>query len=203
MKQIPSGAGMGGGSADAAAVLAGLNRLWRTGLSQHELEAIGLTLGADVPFCLRGGLTRTTGIGERMASLPCARSWWLVIIQPCAALSTREVFTAYHAQKAALRPDTQAAQSALALGDARLLPASLANVLQPVSAAMRPQIDEAISALTAQGALAALMTGSGSAVFGVFDTPEAALHACSALLPRWPASSFVCQTCQESLVFEE
>ena len=62
-KRVPVGAGMGGGSADAAAVLFGLNRLWETGLSAGELERIGLTLGADVPFCLRGGLTRTTGVG--------------------------------------------------------------------------------------------------------------------------------------------
>ena len=74
-KHIPVGAGMGGGSADAAAVLHGLNALWQLNLTQQELEAIGLTLGADVPFCLRGGLTRTTGIGEIMQPLPCTRSW--------------------------------------------------------------------------------------------------------------------------------
>ena len=72
-KHIPVGAGMGGGSSDAAGVLVGLNRLWETGLTRAELEDVGLTLGADVPFCIRGGLTRTRGIGEAMQGLPCGR----------------------------------------------------------------------------------------------------------------------------------
>ena len=93
-KHIPVGAGMGGGSADAAGVLVGLNKLWGLNLPQEELEAIGLTLGADVPFCIRGGLTRTTGIGEVMQNLPCGRNWPLVVIQPCEGLSTKEIFTA-------------------------------------------------------------------------------------------------------------
>ena len=198
-KRIPVGAGMGGGSADAAGVLAGLNQLWETGLTPEQLEEIGLTLGADVPFCLRGGLTRTTGIGEKMVSLPCARCYDLVIIQPCRGLSTREVFTAYHEKADIPRPATDEAQRALEIGDAALLASSLGNVLQSVSQDMRPPIGEAIAMLKNRGAITALMTGSGSAVFGVFESEEAARDAARSLRSRW-ASTFYCRTCQESII---
>lgn len=201
-KRIPVGAGMGGGSADAAGVLAGLNQLWETGLNQQELEAIGLTLGADVPFCLRGGLTRTTGIGEKMVSLPCSRLYDLVVIQPCRGLSTKEVFTAYHEKADIPRPATGDAQLALENGDAALLSESLGNVLQAVSQDMRPPIGDAIAALKQRGAIAALMTGSGSAVFGVFESEEDAREAARRLRSRW-ASTFYCRTCQESVLITD
>lgn len=197
-KRVPVGAGMGGGSADAAAVLWGLNRLWGTGLSPRELEELGLSLGADVPFCLRGGLTRTRGIGELLEPLPCKRFYPLVIIQPCRGLSTRDVFQAYHASPDQLRPDTDSAVSALAGGDTALLRRSLANVLQPVSVRMRPEIGRAVRRLKDAGADIALMTGSGSAVFGVFRTPARARAAFSSLSPLWP-SVFLSETCAESL----
>lgn len=201
-KRIPVGAGMGGGSADAAGVLAGLNQLWETGLNQQELEAIGLTLGADVPFCLRGGLTRTTGIGEKMVSLPCSRLYDLVVIQPCRGLSTKEVFTAYHEKADIPRPATGDAQLALENGDAALLAESLGNVLQAVSQDKRPPIGDAITALKQRGAIAALMTGSGSAVFGVFESEEDAREAARSLRSRW-ASTFYCRTCQESVLITD
>lgn len=201
-KRIPVGAGMGGGSADAAAVLAGLNRLWGTGLNHTELEKIGLTLGADVPFCLRGGLTRTTGIGESMQVLPCARSYDLVVIQPCRGLSTGAVFGMYHEKKSQLHPNTDAAQRALEVGNSDLLAESLGNVLQGVSQEMRPLIGDAIATLQQRGAFAALMTGSGSAVFGVFDSEEDARAAARSLRQRW-MSTFYCRTCRDSLVFME
>ena len=201
-KRIPAGAGMGGGSADAAAVLAGLNRLWGLGMSQSELERVGLILGADVPFCLRGGLTRTTGIGEEMQALPCARDYELVVIQPCEGLSTGAVFRAYHEQARVTRPDTDAARRALEAGDAPLLARSLGNVLQPVSEAMRPAIREAVDALENGGATVALMTGSGSAVFGVFEDATLAEAATEALRRRW-TGVWRCRTCQESLVITE
>lgn len=199
-KHIPVGAGMGGGSADAAAVLCGLNRLWETGLSQEDLEALGLTLGADVPFCLRGGLTHTTGIGEIMQPVPCAQLYDLVVIQPCAGLSTGEVFRAYHAKADTKRPNTEGARLALQNGDLPLLRESLGNALQAVSQRMRPEIGQAIDALYLGGASVALMTGSGSAVFGVYDTAEAARRAYAELRRAWP-SAFLCQTCEQSLIF--
>lgn len=184
-KRIPVGAGMGGGSADAAAVLRGLNALWGLGLDQVRLEAIGLTLGADVPFCLRGGLARVAGIGEVITPLPCAGSWPLCVIQPCDGLSTKAVFMAYHASRDVPRPANDDAARALAAGSLPLLARSLANVLQPVSEALRPEIRQAIADLREAGAACALMTGSGSAVFGVFAQAEEARAATDALKARY------------------
>lgn len=201
-KHIPVGAGMGGGSADAAGVLIGLNRLWGLHLSQAELEAIGLTLGADVPFCIRGGLTRTTGIGEVMQPLPCGRCWPLVVIQPCEGLSTKEIFTAYHQGKVDKRPDNDAASLALERCDGSALSAAMGNVMQPVSEMRRAGIAQAIQALTAQGAFAAQMTGSGSAVFGAFETKAAADATFAALHSLWERT-YRCETCMESVVMED
>lgn len=201
-KHIPVGAGMGGGSADAAGVLIGLNRLWNLHLPQAELETIGLTLGADVPFCIRGGLTRTTGIGEKMVPLPCGRSWPLVVIQPCEGLSTREIFTAYHEGTVEARPDNAAAALALQTGNGAQLAAAMANVMQPVSETRRPGIAQAIHALKEHGAVAAQMTGSGSAVFGVFDAAPAAKNAFDPLSKLWERT-YLCETCMESVVFED
>jgi len=201
-KRIPVGAGMGGGSADAAAVLVGLNQLWGLNLSTEALEAVGLTLGADVPFCIRGGLTRTTGIGEIMENLPCGKTWPLVVIQPCEGLSTKEIFTAYHEGVVDARPDNAAAAAALACGDATALSAAMANVMQPVSEQRRPGIGEAIRALEECGAFAARMTGSGSAVFGAFTDAASAAKAYETLRPRWERT-FLCETRLESVVFED
>lgn len=197
-KRIPSGAGLGGGSADAAGVLWGLNRLWNTGLSDGELERIGLTLGADVPFCLRGGLGRVGGIGEVITTLPEAPVWPLVIVQPCRGLSTATVFRAYHDAFEVQRPDTDAAQSALLAHDLTALAPALGNALEGVSLAARPEIGQAIEALLALGARAARMSGSGSAVFGVFDDADTARQAAATLRPRWPRTH-LCQSCRESL----
>lgn len=184
-KRIPVGAGMGGGSADAAAVMYALNRFWDLHLKQEELEELGLTLGADVPFCLRGGLTRVTGIGEQIRDLPCSRLYWLVVIQPCHGLSTGEVFTAWHAAPRGTSSSIDTVADILEKGRTEALPGSLFNTLQPVSCAMQPAIAEAISSLKENGALESVMTGSGSAVFGVFVNAAAARKALFALSARW------------------
>ena len=200
-KRIPVGAGLGGGSADAAGVLAGLNRLWETGLTQQELEALGLRLGADVPFCLRGGLQRAQGVGEKLTPMACGGLFWLVILQPCPGLSTREVFGRFRLDARENRPDTQAAATALAAGDWRGLCRSLGNVLQGVSAELRPEIGEGIAALREHGAAGAWMTGSGSAVFGLFTRAQVAREAQQELHQRW-RSCFMTHTCQESVLLD-
>ena len=201
-KRIPVGAGMGGGSADAAAVLVGLNRLWGTGLSGTELEALGLRLGADVPFCIRGGLTRTRGIGEQLENCPCGRLFSLLVIQPCRGLSTRDVFRLWKEDAGQRRPDTANAARALAEGDISLLQRSLGNVLQNVSVTLRPEIGRAIQKLREAGADLALMTGSGSAVFGVFRTPARARAAFVSLSSVW-RKTFLCRTQTESIILHE
>lgn len=178
-KSIPSGAGLGGGSADAAAALIGLNRLWRLALSREELMRIGLTIGADVPFLVHGGLARVGGIGEQITALSPAPEIWLLLVQPCGGLSTREVFNAYDALplEAIRHPSTQDAQSALLACDLHALGSAMGNVLEPVGTAARPPILQTIRNMEAAGAIRAMMTGSGSVVYGVFPTRRAAEEA--------------------------
>lgn len=184
-KRIPVGAGMGGGSADAAAVLIGLNQLWSLSLPKQELMRIGLTLGADVPFCLQGGLARVGGIGEDMEDTGFSPQAWLCVVQPCGALSTKEVFQGYHAAEGTRHPDTRQALIALQTGDWQRFSAAAGNVLQAVSLTARPPIGEAIRDLMTEGALFAQMTGSGSAVYGVFGNEKAAAQAAQRLLKRY------------------
>ena len=168
-KRIPRGAGLGGGSADCAAALKGLNAFWQTHLSMDALLRLGQSLGADVPFCLMDTPCRAQGIGEILTPLPCGRTFPLVLIQPCEALSTREVFAAYHRGSIA-SPDTDGAADAFAKGDLRALDRCAGNVLETASIPLRPEIRNAKEDLTACGAGMARMTGSGSVVFGAFET---------------------------------
>ena len=197
-KHIPIGAGMGGGSTDAAAVLIGLNSLWGTSLSPEDLERIGLTLGADVPFFIRGGLTRTRGIGEKIENHDCRYNYWLVVIQPCPGLSTAQVFSLWHRNAPVHRPDTEKALYALKTGDLMMLCSHLGNVLQPVSESLRPEIVRACDALSARGAVFAGMTGSGSAVFGVFRSSAAAGSAYRILSSDY-RTIFLCHTQHDSV----
>jgi len=203
-KFIPVAAGMGGGSSDAAAALVGLNRLWDLRLSQDQLERIGLTIGADVPFCIRGGLQRAQGVGERLTPVALHHPLHLVAFQPCLGLSTKEVFTALHEDGIldSDRPDNEAAQAALSRGDVCALGKAMGNVLEPVSRRMRPQLDEAIRAIEDSGACGARMTGSGSAVFGVYSDEAACRRAEKMLKERYPACRMI-MTADCGVVIEE
>jgi len=186
-KRIPVCAGLGGGSADAACILHGLNTFWDLHYPLETLCAIGVKLGADVPFCLTGGLMRAEGIGEILSPLPCKRPLPLLVIQPCRGLSTREVFTALHEmpEDAWEHPDTENVIKALGDGNLQLLSASLGNTLQPVSEKMRPELRTCIRMLKEHGARAAQMTGSGSAVYGVFASTAAARTAYESLRKKY------------------
>ena len=185
LKQIPSGAGMGGGSADAAAALRGLVQLWDLDISEEELLKLGLSLGADIPFMLTGGLARVGGIGEEITPLSPAPQIHLVMLQPCGGLSTKEVFGAFDAldPDTLHRPQTAKAQQALLSGDLPVLGHAMNNVLEGVSVQARPAIGQAAKALEQLGAVRGMMTGSGSVVYGVFDSEKAALAAAESLRP--------------------
>jgi len=203
-KYIPVAAGMGGGSSDAAAALKGLNVLWKLGLDDDTLEKIGLTIGADVPFCIRGGLQRAQGVGERLTPVVIKRPLYIVAFQPCRGLSTKEVFTSLHEDgiRDEDRPDNEEAQRALECGDVRLLGRSLGNVLEPVSRRLRPDIDKAIRDIEAAGAVGARMTGSGSAVFGVFLHAGACRKAAQELQKTYPSCRMM-RTAECGVVIEE
>ena len=180
IKRIPMGAGLGGGSADAAAALKGLNKLWGIGLDLPALCRIGERLGADVPFCLHDAPRRAQGIGEILTPIESG-VFPLILLQPCAALSTKEVFTAYHASAEIIQPDTEKAMEALKAGDIKALRHCGGNVLESASIPLRPEIAQAKEALYHSGAAFAQMTGSGSVVFGAYETTAQAQRAYEAL----------------------
>ena len=183
-KAVPVRAGMAGGSADAAAVLVGLNELYGARLSQKELCELGMMVGADVPFCIIGGTARVTGVGDVLEPLPPCPPCFFTVCMPKGGISTPQAYARYDALGTDVRPDGEAAVAAVRAGDLDALCAQMVNALEfsSGSAANRP-IEEI---LRASGAKAALMTGSGAAVFGVFAERGAAETARAKLLERYP-----------------
>ena len=179
-KHIPMGAGLGGGSADCAAALKGLNDLWQLGLSTKTLLDIGVKLGADVPFCTLGTPMRAQGIGEILSPVPCKRTFPLVLLQPCEGLSTKEIFAAYHAENPK-GGNVDMVIKALENGDLALMEQSSVNMLEAVSVKKKPELQQAKDALYRCSAAFARMTGSGSVVFGAFETAQQAKEAYNTL----------------------
>ena len=175
---------MAGGSADAAAVLVGLNELYGARLSMSELCALGVSIGADVPFALMGGTCRVQGLGDLIKALPPLPECWFTVVMPGYGISTPEAFAAYDKVGSSVHPDCAAQEAAIRAGDLDAVCAAAGNALEECSGA---KDNEAIkAALRENGAVTALMTGSGAAVFGVFRTEAEAKAAADALRARWP-----------------
>ena len=170
---------MAGGSADAAAVLVGMNELYGAKLSITELCAIGATIGADVPFAILGGTCRVQGIGDILKPLPPCPDCWFVVVMPSVGVSTPEAFARYDEVGSSVHPDSAAAEAAVKAGDLNALCAASGNALEECSGAKETPAIKRL--LNENGALASLMTGSGAAVFGVFDNEAAAKQAAAAL----------------------
>ncbi len=176
-KKVPHGAGLGGGSADAAAALTGLNSLFDLGLRDEELREIGGQVGADVPFCIAGGTSLGEGIGEVLTPLPPPPPHHLVIAKPAASADTGEV---YHAHDALPFVDSNLAvpmTTALRSGDLRAFAGAVGNDLAPVTKELAPEVERLERDLLRLGALGAAMTGSGTAVYGIFAAEEDARKA--------------------------
>jgi 4-diphosphocytidyl-2-C-methyl-D-erythritol kinase len=173
-KRIPVSAGLAGGSADAAAVLKGLNQLWRLGLSLGELQKFGLELGADVPYCLQGGTALAEGIGEQLTPLRMAKDLWVVLVKPPVSISTKEVYNRFNPEHVMQRPDTIALIDAMNRFELTAMAGAMANVLESVTLSMVPEISEIKSKMIEYNAFASFMTGSGPTVFGLFRTAEKA-----------------------------
>ena len=183
-KRVPVRAGMAGGSADAAGVLVGLNELYGAHLSMSELCAIGAGIGADVPFALLGGTCRVRGVGDLMKALPPCPDCWFTVVMPDYGVSTPEAFAAYDKVGSSTHPDCEAQEKAVRAEDLAGVCAAAGNALEECSGA---RDNEAIkTALKENGAVTALMTGSGAAVFGIFESEEAARNAAEAVRAQWP-----------------
>ena len=191
-KHIPQQAGMGGGSADAAGVLWALNRLFNTRLTVGQLCEIGLTVGADVPFCVLGGTTFVTGIGEGLQPLPPLPDCYIVVAQPDEGISTKEAYAAVDNAVITHRPDNAAAIAALQADDLSAVCRQAVNVFEVATklesvAAIRRKM-EAYAPLCSQ------MTGSGSCVFAIFTDRDSA-EECQLDLQQDYNTAFVCQPC--------
>ena len=183
-KHIPARAGLGGGSADCAAALLALNRLWNLRLPMHTLQQIGLQLGADVPFCLQAGLCRAQGVGEILTPLPDAPGIPLVMLTPGGGLSTPAVFRAWGQCGCPATPvDIPALARALSDGDLTQAQRLASNDLEAPAIALMPEIGEWIERFRALGADFVRMSGSGSTVFAAFRDEEKA-RAAAAQIPR-------------------
>lgn len=180
-KRIPIAAGMAGGSADAAAALRGLNELFDMGYSLKELQALGVGLGADIPYCLAGGIMLSEGIGEILTPLPAPPAAHLVIAKPDINVSTAFVYGNLHADRLAWHPDIDGMIVALQKGDLDGITDRLGNVLETVTVKAHPVIEQIRELLRKQGAENALMSGSGPTVFGIFKEKETAARAAEAV----------------------
>ena len=177
IKNIPAEAGMGGGSTDAAAALLALNILFETDFTTEELCRIGAKVGADVPFCVLGGTALAEGIGEILTPLPAAPNTHLLLVKPPVGASTKEIYDGLVLDENTIHPDTQGMIKALEDKDYALMCRKLSNVLEPVTIGLLPVIGEIKEKILVFGADAALMSGSGSTVFGLFSDKEKALAA--------------------------
>lgn len=184
-KVIPVGAGMAGGSTDAAAVLRLLDRMYRRPLSHEQMDALALSLGADVPFCLRRGAALAVGIGEKLSPAAPLPDCHLVICKPPVSVSTKRAYSLIDECPALEHPPAANMLSALEKASLRDVCAALGNSFQAPIEAERPVIGDIRRALLAQGAMGALMSGSGSAVFGIFEELKPAQKAAAALRARF------------------
>lgn len=176
-KNIPSGAGLGGGSADAAAVLNGLNQLYGMPLDDKKLSELALKVGADVPFLLKGGFCRAKGIGEQMISLEAKKYVLLLAMDFSAPISTKNAYSLFDQMAQQVHPDTDDFIEAIYKRDFEKMKKCGGNSLLEPSSCLAASVPELIQKMYSCGAMFSSMTGSGSTVFGVFESVDKALEA--------------------------
>ena len=198
-KRIPVAAGMAGGSANAAAVLRGLNTLLETGLSKEELMCLGEKLGSDVPYCVIGGTQLAEGRGEVLTALPPLPDCHIVICKPKFFISTPELFSRIDCNKIRYRPDTGGLLHGLRTRSLSQVAMRLFNVFEDVLADRGREIGQIKSTLLHAGASGAAMTGTGPTVFGLFDN-EADANLAYAQLKEHYRETFLTKNYSESLV---
>lgn len=199
-KGIPVAAGLGGGSADAAAVIAGLNRVWDLGLTDDRLQQIGGTLGADVPFCIRGGAARANGIGTELEYSPGTAGLFVILFHPLVAVSTAQVYQALRLGEATKHPDIDAVWRRWQEGDLSGVMSGWGNVLENVTFSMHPDLADYKRRLAETAKTEALMSGSGPTLFCLTRSEGDAVRVGNTLR-EWPGETFVVHTVSDGLVF--
>ena len=189
-KRIPMAAGMAGGSADAAAVLRGINILYGLNREDEELKRLGKQLGADVPYCVVGGTCLAEGIGEKLTVLPELTGAHLLIAKPDFDVSTKFVYEHLDAGSVDVHPDIDGQLEALYKGDLKAVAEKMGNVLQDVTIPYYPQVSEIKENMLRLGAFGSMMSGSGPSVFGFFETDEEAKRAKEEMKNLFPGTAF-------------
>ena len=180
-KRIPIAGGMAGGSADCAAVLRGVNKLFQLGLTDEQLQEYGVKLGADVPYCIVGGTKRAQGIGEILTDLPTPPKCYVIIAKPDAFVSTKFVYSHIRPAQIENHPDIDGIIESIKAGDLYGMCEKIANVMEDVTIPEYPIIQKVKDILKSNGAVNALMSGSGPTVFGIYDDEEKAKQSMDAL----------------------
>ena len=170
-------AGLAGGSSNAAAVLVGMNRMFSLGLSEMDLMERGVKLGADVPYCIMRGTVLAEGIGEELTRLSPLPKCYILIAKPGISVSTRTVYEKLDALTITEHPDIDGLITGLENQDLRAVASSMGNVLEQVTVDAYPVIDRIKNVMKEQGALNAMMSGSGPTVFGIFEDRQTAKKA--------------------------
>ena len=178
-KNIPAAAGLAGGSTDCAATLTAINRLCQLGLTDEELCQTGVSLGADVPYCIKKGTMLSQGIGDILSPLPVLGQIWIVLINPGISVSTAYVYKQLELDKFPCHPGTDKMIKAIQDNNIQHIASCLFNVMETVTIKEYPVLDEIKKYLSDNGAEGALMSGSGPTIFGIFeneDKAKAAYH---------------------------
>ena len=173
-KRIPVAAGMAGGSTDAASCLLAMNRLFNLKLSDQQLMERGVTLGADIPYCIMKGTALSEGIGEILSPLPAAPDCYVLIAKPGFHVSTKFVYSNLKLDEQTDHPDIDHMIECIQENNLRDLCDSMSNILETVTIPEHPEIADIKKTMLEQGALGSLMSGSGPTVFGIFDDPNKA-----------------------------
>jgi len=193
-KVLPMQSGLAGGSADAAAVLVGLNYLLGTGLGEDELCSLGAEIGADVPFCITGGCKRATGKGEILTDLPLLPKCTILVAKPEVGIDTRQAYNFYSRHSGRLkRPDTPSIVKAMENGDLGSIGKQMVNVFENLAPIKKVMLIK--EQMLSQGAAGAVMTGSGSAVAGLFEN-EYATHICHSQLKGITDEIYITKPCK-------
>jgi len=193
-KRIPVAAGLAGGSADAAAVLRGMDRLYGLGLSDEELCALGAELGSDIPFCLMGGTMLSTGRGEVLRRLKGMPTAWVVLAKPRVSVSTAWAYQNYDEQGAERHPDNDLVEKKIIAQDLKAMAPLLCNVLESVTIKKYEVIERYKKLMMEKGALVSMMSGSGPTVFGLTAKKSEALRIAGFLRHVTRADVFVTRT---------
>ena len=176
-KHIPVAAGMAGGSTDGAAVLYGVNRMYRLGLTKRQLMERGVRLGADVPYCIMRGSVLSEGIGEILTPVAAMPDCHILVAKPPISVSTKYVYEHLKLDSVERHPDIDGMVAALEEGSLKGVAERMENVLETVTIPEHPEIEQIKEVMRSEGALNAMMSGSGPTVFGIFEDKKQGLKA--------------------------